>query len=89
LPVGKEINIGIAANQIALAADRIDTISMRNQLPGTVMKIVHAADRSICHIETPAGILFAEITPGTVHDMQLQEGTPVWALFKSMAIQRL
>lgn len=89
LPVGKEINIGIAANQIALAADRIDTISMRNQLPGTVMKIVHAADRSICHIETPAGILFAEITPGTVHDMQLQEGSPVWALFKSMAIQRL
>ncbi|QBG48120.1 molybdenum ABC transporter ATP-binding protein [Verrucomicrobia bacterium S94] len=89
LPVGKEINIGIAANQIALATDRIDAISMRNQLPGTVMKIVHTADRSICHIETPAGNLFAEITPGTVQDMQLTEGSHIWTLFKSMAIQRL
>ncbi len=89
LPIGKEISIGIAANQLALAADRIGTISMRNQLPGTVMKIVHAADRSICHIETPAGILFAEITPGTVQDMALAEGSAVWVLFKSMAVQRL
>lgn len=89
LPIGKEINIGIAANQIALAASKIDTISMRNQMPGEVMKIVHAADRSICHIETPAGILFAEITPGTVEDMKLSEGSNVWTLFKSMAIQRL
>lgn len=88
LAIGKEINIGIAANQIALAEKRIDTISMRNQLPGEVMKIVHTADRSICHIETPAGILFAEITPGTVQDMNLSEGSTVWALFKSMAIQR-
>ncbi len=89
LAVGKEINIGIAANQIALATDRIHTISMRNQLPGTVMKIVHAADRSIAHVETPAGILFAEITPGTVQDMNLREGSRIWTLFKSMAIQRL
>jgi molybdate transport system ATP-binding protein len=89
LTIGKEINIGIAANQIALAAKRIDSISMQNQLPGQVLKIVHASDRSICHVETDAGILFAEITPGTEQDLKLAEGSPIWALFKSMSIQRL
>lgn len=89
LPIGKQISIGVAADQIALARNRIDSISMRNQLPGEVLKIVHSADRSICHIETPAGILFAEITPGTEQDMGLTEGSGVWALFKSLAIQQL
>jgi molybdate transport system ATP-binding protein len=89
LPCGTAINIGVAANQIALASKRIDCISMRNQLPGTVLKIVHAPDRSICHIETTAGLLFAEITPGTEQDMNLDVGTPVWALFKGLSIQRL
>lgn len=89
LPLGEMASIGIAANQIALAPVKIDTISMRNQLPGVVRHIVHASDRSICHIETPAGILFAEITPGTERDMALAEGTPVWALFKSLSIQLL
>lgn len=89
LACGTEINIGVAANQIALASGQIASISMRNQLPGTVVKIVHAPDRSICHIETTAGLLFAEITPATEQDMKLNVGTPVWALFKSMSIQRL
>ena len=89
LPQGAMASIGIAANQIALAAEEIDAISMRNQLPGVVRHIVHASDRSICHIETPAGTLFVEITPGTERDMALTEGTPVWALFKSLSIQPL
>ncbi len=86
---GRAVNIGIAANQIALATKRVDAISMRNQLPGEVMKIVHTTDRSICHVHTAAGTLFAEITQGTEQELNLTEGSPVWALFKSMAIQRL
>lgn len=85
----QSINIGIAANQIALAKQQVDDISMRNQLPGRVIKIVHATDRSICHIETAAGLLFAEITPGTEQDLKLTEGSSIWALFKSLSIQRL
>lgn len=88
LIVGKFVNVGIAANQIALASRRIDAISMRNQLQGTVKHIVHAADRSICHLETPFGTLFAEITPGTERDMGLAVDAPVWVLFKSLALQR-
>ncbi|MDF7807603.1 molybdenum ABC transporter ATP-binding protein [Pontiellaceae bacterium B12219] len=86
---GTELTIGIAANQIALASERIESISMRNQLPGYVAQIVHASDRSICHIETSAGLLFAEITPGTEQDMNLKIGAPIWALFKGLSIQRL
>jgi molybdate transport system ATP-binding protein len=89
LSCGTEISIGVAANQIALASERIESISMRNQLPGRVVKIIHTSDRSICTIETVAGLLFAEITLGTEQDMDLHSGTSVWVLFKGLAIQRL
>ncbi len=86
--VGESINVGIAANQIALAMDRVDAISMRNQLQGFVRHIVHVSDRSICHLETPVGTLFAEITPGTEQDLGLTENAPIWVLFKCLAMQR-
>lgn len=85
---GKSVAVGIAANQIALSLERIETISMRNQLPGRVRHIVHTADRSVCHLETSLGTLFAEITPGTERDMGLKEGSHVWALFKSRALRQ-
>jgi molybdate transport system ATP-binding protein len=86
---GREISLGVAANQIVLAIGAPGDISMRNQLPGSIAKIVHADDRSVCHIETPAGILFAEITPGTERSMRLTEGTGVWVLFKGLSLERL
>ncbi len=89
LSVGSEISIGIAANQIALSTGRIETISIRNQLAGSVVQIVHASDRSVCHIETQAGLLFAEITPGTAQDFKLGVGSNIWVLFKSMATKHL
>ena len=89
VPVGQTINLGIAANQIALAPERIDAISMRNQLPGTVTRIVHTPDRSLCSLSTPAGSLFVEITPGTEKDLQLAEGKAIWALFKSRALETI
>lgn len=89
LPVGTAASIRIAADQIALASHRVESISMRNQLPGHVKHIVHASDRSICHIETAAGILFAEITPGTEQDMALTNDAAIWVIFKSLSIQVL
>lgn len=86
---GSTAHVGVAANQIALAHGRVDNISMRNQLEGRIKKITHAPDRSICHVETAAGVLLAEITPGTEKDMGLAPNDPVWALFKSMALYRV
>ncbi|VGO16024.1 Fe(3+) ions import ATP-binding protein FbpC [Pontiella desulfatans] len=89
LEPGREISLGIAANQIVLATQRMGSISIRNQLPGSVLKIIHTDDRSICHIETPAGILFAEITPGTEQELGLCEGSATWVLFKGLSIERI
>ncbi|MEI6891679.1 MAG: molybdenum ABC transporter ATP-binding protein [Pontiella sp.] len=86
---GCEISMSVAANQIVLAIGALGDISMRNQLPGRIVKIVQADDRSICHVETPAGILFAEITQGTECSMGLQEGTEVWVLFKGLSVRRI
>jgi molybdate transport system ATP-binding protein len=89
LAIGSSINVGIPANQIALARESIEHISMRNQLHGNVEAIVHAGERSICHIDTAAGRIIAEITPGTEAEMLLVSGTPIWVLFKSFAVHRL
>jgi molybdate transport system ATP-binding protein len=86
---GVGITVGISAGQIALSPERIESISMRNQFPATVGKIIHAADRSLCCLETAAGTLFAEITPGTEQDMNLKEGAVVWGLFKSRAVKQI
>jgi molybdate transport system ATP-binding protein len=87
LPHGQPLSIGIAANQIAIAPHRIEAISMRNQLPGLVRSITHTPDRSLCGLDTAAGPLFAEITPGTEKEMNLKPGAPIWVLFKSRSIQ--
>ena len=84
---GQKLSIGIAANQIAISPHRIEAISMRNQLPGRVRSITHAPDRSLCGINTAAGPVFVEITPGTEKEMNLKEGAQIWALFKSRSIQ--
>ncbi|HEY5621591.1 MAG TPA: molybdenum ABC transporter ATP-binding protein [Pontiella sp.] len=89
LSVGECVSMGIAGNQIALASRRMEGISMRNQIQSTVHHIIHAPDRSICHLSTPIGPLFVEITPGTEQEMALSEGAAVWALFKSRSIHRL
>lgn len=86
---GSEIVIGMDANQIALAPQRIDAISMRNQFPAVVDEITHAPDRSLCSLKSAVGPLFVEITPGTEADMGLKEGETVWALFKSRAIKQI
>ena len=89
LQTGQELSFGIAANQIAISPHRIESISMRNQLPGRVRSITHAPDRSLCGLDTAGGSLFVEITPGTEKEMNLKEGASVWVLFKSRSIQTI
>ncbi len=87
--IGQMITLGIAANQIALALEPNDKISMRNQLPGIVGDIVNNAERCLCSVATHAGSLFVEITPGTVEDLNLYKGKNIWVMFKSRALEQL
>lgn len=89
LPAGLAVNIGIAANQVALATRRISGISMRNQLPATVRNITHTQGRSLCYLDIPGGSLFAEITPGTEQELNLKVNASIWALFKSRSVQSI
>lgn len=86
---GSTIVIGVDANQIALAPERIESISMRNQFPAVVDDIVHAPDRSLCSLTSVLGPLFVEITPGTEKEMKLEKGATVWGLFKSRAVKQI
>jgi len=86
IAVGSTIKVGITANQVALAETRIENISMRNQLPATVQKVIYSEGRSLCSLECCGTRVFAEITPETQSEMRIQEGSNLWILFKSVSV---
>lgn len=88
-PLGRELTLGINANQIALSLDPVQGLSIRNQIPATITQIIHADARSLCVVQCAAGSLFAEITPGTERALALTQGKRVWLLFKSLAVRHL
>ncbi len=88
IPEGTEIRMGIHANQIALAPERIPNISMRNQLLATLRRVIHSERRSICSLECCGSRIFAEITPGTEHEIKIGIGGELWILFKSASVRR-
>lgn len=57
--------------------------SIRNQIPGTVKRMVSDKAVSEVVIETPIGDLAAIITTRSVREMELEPGMEVFALIKA------
>ena len=85
-PLGSRIKAGIHANQIAIALSRHTGLSMRNQLPARVLKVIHSSTRSLCVLHCCGQRVFVEITPETEKEMNLKKGSDLWILFKSASI---
>ena len=90
LPVGDEVRLRIRARDVALATVRPDAISVRNILSGTVLEIVedpHTAFAEVL-VDIGGGRLRARITRDASADLRLAVGTRVYALVKSISIDR-
>ena len=58
--------------------------SARNQLKGTVSRIIKGAVNSQVELALPGGLtVFAVVTNDAVSEMQLAEGTPATGMFKA------
>jgi len=90
LPVGGAVRLRIRARDVALATQKPEGISIRNVLAGTVIEVAEEADTAFAEVLVDLGgaHVRARLTRRSVADLSLAPGRPVFALIKSVAIDR-
>jgi molybdate transport system ATP-binding protein len=83
---GDELNVSLRPEDIAITLQEIKDISIRNQLKGEVSKIIKKENRIYCLVDV-GFLLIVSITQASQQKMNLDIGTEVYCLFKSMALQ--
>lgn len=86
LTEGKEAFAIVKATNVMFAAgtDRIDNISARNQLPGTVCAVTKGAVNGHVALKLADGnIVSGSITNAAIEDLGLAEGNPALAIVKA------
>lgn len=84
--VGKQIKVLIRPEDISISLHRVDQISLRNQIMGTIIKIFSRNGLSFCLVEAGEKVL-VEITEASLKNMKLGVGVTVYCLFKSAALK--
>jgi molybdate transport system ATP-binding protein len=84
--VGDELNVSLRPEDIAITLTEIPNISIRNQLKGTITKIINKESRTYCLVDV-GFLLIVSITQASQQKMNLDIGSEVYCLFKSMALQ--
>ena len=79
--------VSILPEDIALAIDRVERISIRNQFPGIVRRHVNLGGMVIVELEASGTSLLAEVTAGSFARLGLARGRPVTCLIKANAIR--
>jgi molybdate transport system ATP-binding protein len=93
LPMGTPVRARIRANDVALAIERPEQISIRNILPSRVLDITEDADnKNVIDVRLDIGskdqqvVLWARITSRAARELGLAAGKPVFALVKTVAL---
>jgi molybdate transport system ATP-binding protein len=89
LEIGASVRIRIRARDVMIATERPASISALNVLSGTVTEIAAgAAPVTEVQINAQGDILLARVTRRSVADLQLAPGRQVFAVVKTVAIDR-
>ena len=83
---GKDAYAIIKATNVmfALGAERLAGLSARNQLAGTVCKVVKGAVNGHVSVQLPDGnVVSGSITNAAIEDLELAEGKPALAVVKA------
>lgn len=83
-----EVGAVLRPEDIALALEKVEHISIQNQLPGEIVSIHEAGVRVLCVVRAGTDLL-VEITRQALETLDLAPGTRVWCLFKARALQAL
>jgi molybdate transport system ATP-binding protein len=88
--VGERVRVRIRAQDVSLALWRPSGLSMLNILAATVRSIEAPAGASVdVRLDVAGAELLARVTRKSLADLGIEPGKPVFALIKSVAIDRL
>jgi len=87
LPLGSDVSYMLRTKDISISDAHIPNISIQNQIPCMIKKVIYADTGVVCVLD--CGIeLLAEVTIDTAERLGLQAGETAWALFKTQALTK-
>jgi len=86
LAEGSAVRAMMKSTEVALATGRVEGLSIRNQLPGTVSDVATGGAMATVKVTVDGGELTSAITNDAVSDLGLTAGSPVVALIKSTEV---
>ena len=88
LPTGSPVRLRIRARDVALATKRLEAISIRNQLPGTLLELCAGAlpGQVEAKVRLRGAEVRARLTRSAAEELNLVAGMQVFALIKSVGL---
>ncbi len=86
-PLSTAVKMSVSPAEIALAEKPVEQVSIQNQIPGKLLKIIVSDGAALCLVETAWGLLYVEVTRCAEHRMQLKPGRTVVCLVKATAFR--
>jgi molybdate transport system ATP-binding protein len=86
LKVNNKLKVLIRPENIALAKEPVASISLRNQIEGTIKKVFLKDGLAFCIVDVGENII-VEVTEASQKNMQLVAGEKIYCLFKSAALK--
>lgn len=86
LAAGTAVRALVKSTEIALATGRVDGLSIRNRLPGTVTAVTAGEAMASVRVAVEGAELTAAITREAADDLSLSVGAPIVALVKSTEV---
>lgn len=94
---GTVTRVAVRPEDVMLSRERLQGVSARNQLPGTVRRITGIHGRRLVHVVLgngareggEGGVLRAEITQAALGELGLEVGARVWCVVKTSAFRWL
>ena len=88
IPIGNAVSVSIAAVNIALSKQKIEGVTIQNQLLGTVISIKRVEKGVLITLDIGC-LLMAEVTAKAVSDLQIEPGARFYCLIKTQSIHQV
>ncbi|MFG2621212.1 molybdopterin-binding protein [Streptomyces sp. NPDC048507] len=86
LAEGSAVKALVKATEVSLATGPVTGVSIRNQIPGTVVDVAAGAAMASVKVDVNGGGLTAAITADAAKDLNLAAGSSVVALIKATEV---
>ncbi|MFW5851419.1 MAG: molybdenum ABC transporter ATP-binding protein [Bacteroidota bacterium] len=83
--IGQKVSIMLSPEDISLSTNKIENISIQNQLPGTIERVFFIQSRVRCIVNIGV-LIIVEISIASYKRLDFTINSSVWCLFKSAAI---